>query len=507
MVEKGFVYLVGAGPGRADLITVRGADVLKKADCIIYDKLANPTLLKYARADAEIIHVPKRIGKSSTTQQEINKLLVEKAIDGRVVVRLKGGDPCIFGRVAEEIAVLNEAGIGFEIVPGITAGVAVSSYSGIMLTDRQYSSQVVFITGHEAEGKKDSNIDWELLAKFTGTLVFYMGVGNLESITEKLMENGLSPDTPAAVIANVTFPAQRIVKATLENIHKDCTEQKIEPPAIIVTGQGVHIDTNLDWFMKQPLFGKNILVTRDAPGNAEFAEKIISRGGNPVSFETFNIIPLTESNDFLQALTKFHEYQWIIFTSRNGVRIFFEAMENLKKDSRVFALAKIACIGSQTAAALQQYGIKADFVPSVFTSEEFGMQLINFANLKDKKVLLLRSQLASNELMQILTQGGAKVEDVAIYTAAMQKDDSTLIEKKIGSGEIDWVTFASPSAVKGFLENISSDIINLSKIKVASIGPVTSKELESHGVNINVTADEHTLEGLLDAIEQVYINK
>ncbi len=504
-MKKGFVYLVGAGPGRADLITVRGADVLKKADCIIYDKLANPALLKYARTDTEIIPVPKRIGKGSTTQQAINKLLVEKASGGRIVVRLKGGDPCIFGRISEEIAVLNEAGIGFEIVPGITSGVAVSSYAGIMLTDRQYSSQVVFITGHEAEGKKGSNIDWDLLAKFSGTLVFYMGVGNLGAIAEKLIENGLSPDTSAAVIANVTFPAQRIVKATLENIHKDCTEQKIEPPAIIVIGQVANSDADFDWFMKQPLFGKNILVTRDELGNAEFAEKIISRGGSPVSFETFSIMPLTESNEFLQALAEFHEYQWIIFTSRNGVGIFFEAIEKLKKDSRVFASAKIACIGSQTAAALQQYGIKADFVPSVFTSEEFGKQLINVANIKNKKVLLLRSQIASNELVEILTQGGAKVDDVAIYTAVMQKGDSVSLEKKIGSGEIDWVTFASPSAVKGFLENINSYVINTSKIKVASIGPVTSEELESHGVNINLTANEHTIEGLLDAIEQIYI--
>lgn len=505
MVEKGFVYLVGAGPGRADLITVRGADVLKIADCIICDKLANPALLKYTRADAEIIPVPKRIGKGSATQQEINKLLVEKASGGRILVRLKGGDPCIFGRIAEEIQVLNEAGIGFEIVPGITAGIAISSYAGIMLTDRQYSSQVVFITGREAEGKEISSIDWDLLAKFSGTLVFYMGVGNLGAITEKLIGNGLSPDTPAAVIANVTFPAQRIVRATLENIRNECDREKIEPPAIIIIGQAAKCEINFDWFMKQPLFGKNILVTRDAPGNVEFAEKIISRGGNPISFETFRIKPLTESNEFLQALTKFHEYQWIIFTSRNGVKIFFEAMGKLKKDVRVFASAKIACIGSQTAAALQQYGIKADFIPSIFTSEEFGKQLINFTNIKYKKVLLLRSQIASNELVEILAQGGAKVEDIAIYTAVMQKGDSVSLEKKIGSGEIDWVTFASPSAVKGFFENISSDIVNSSKINVASIGPVTSKELESHGVGINITANEHTLEGLLDAIEQVSI--
>jgi uroporphyrin-III C-methyltransferase len=205
-MTKSFVYFVGAGPGRADLITVRGTEVLKKADCIIYDKLANPALLKYARADAEIIHVPKRIGDASVTQHQINRLLVEKASGGRTVVRLKGGDPCIFGRISEEIAALSEAGIGFEIVPGITAGIAVSAYAGIMLTDRQYSSQVVFITGREAEGKKDSNIDWSLLAKFPGTIVFYMGMGNLDFIVERLVENSMSENTPTAVVTEVTFP-------------------------------------------------------------------------------------------------------------------------------------------------------------------------------------------------------------------------------------------------------------------------------------------------------------
>lgn len=503
-MKKGFVYLVGAGPGRADLITVRGAEILRKADCIIYDKLANPALLKYAQADTEIIHVPKRIGKGSTTQQEINKLLVEKASGGRTVVRLKGGDPCIFGRITEELTVLNEARIDFEIVPGITAGVAVSSYAGIMLTDRQYSSQVVFITGHEAEGKEESDIDWDLLAKFKGTLVFYMGVGNLAAIVGNLIENGLSPDTPSAVVANVTFSTQKIVKAPLENIQNECDREEIEPPAIIVIGQVAQSDINFDWFTKLPLFGKSILVTRDVLGNAELAEKIISRGGNPVAFETFKIKPLTGSNDFLQALTKFYEYEWIIFTSRNGVKILFEAMEKLNKDARVFASAKVACIGDQTAAMLNQYGIKADFIPSVFTSEEFGKQLINFTNVKNKKVLLLRSQLASNELVEILTRAGAEVEDVAIYTAVMQKGDTASLEKKIIGGNIDWVTLASPSAVNDFFENISGEIINSSNVKIASIGPITSKELERHGVNVDLTADEHTLDGLLDALEKVY---
>ncbi len=504
MVRKGFVYLVGAGPGKADLITVRGAEVLKKADCIIYDKLANPALLKFARTDAEIIHVPKRIGGASVTQQEINQLLVEKATSGKIVVRLKGGDPCIFGRVAEELTILSEAGIDFEIVPGITAGIAVSAYTSIMLTDRDYSSQVVFVTGREAEGKRQSNIDWPLLAKFPGTIVFYMGMSNLDSIAQKLIKNGMPEDTPTAVVTEVAFPTQRIVKATLARINETCEQNKIGPPAIIVIGTAADSDTRLDWFMKQPLFGKNIVVTRDAAGNADFAEKIIARGGNPVQFASIKIKPLTGSNKFLRTLAKFTDYDWIIFTSGNGVAIFFEALVSLGKDARVFGSAKIAAIGSRTAEKLSRFGIKADFVPSVFTSEEFGKQLLNFINLRDKKVLLLRSQIASNELVELLEKGGAVVNDVAIYTAVAQKNESDWLVEKIGKGEIDWLTFASPSSVNGFFEQIDVEIVQSGNVKIASIGPVTSEQLVSLGVNVDVTADEHTLYGLLTAIEKTF---
>jgi len=503
-MEKGFVYLVGAGPGRADLITVHGAEVLKKADCIIYDKLANPALLRFARADAEIIHVPKRIGGASVTQEEINKLLLEKASSSRTVVRLKGGDPCIFGRVAEELAVLIEHGIGFEIVPGITAGIAVAAYAGIMLTDREYSSQVVFVTGQEKQGKQKSNIDWNLLAKFSGTIVFYMGIGNLSFIAERLMENGMGADTPTAVIADATFPTQRVVKAALSDISENCKQQGIEPPAIIVIGAAADSNAQLNWFMKKPLFGKNIVVTRDTAGNAGFAAKIIDRGGNPIDFPTIEIRPLTHKNEFVRTLAKITEYDWIIFTSGNGVTIFFETVQGLGKDARVFGSAKIAAIGNGTAAKLSDFGIKADFVPSVFTGKELGKQLIAYTNLRSKKVLLLRSKIASNELVELLDKGGAEVQDVAVYTAVEEKSQCTWLIEEISNGRIDWLTFASPSSVNGFFEQIRSDLVNSGNVKVASIGPVTSERLKTLGVRIDVTAEDHTLDGLLDAIEQTY---
>ncbi|MHC4686292.1 MAG: uroporphyrinogen-III C-methyltransferase [Planctomycetota bacterium] len=474
-MKKAMVYLVGAGPGRADLITVRGAEVLKAADCVIYDKLANPALLNFARADAEILHVPKRIGGRSFTQQEINKLLIEKASGGRTVVRLKGGDPCIFGRCAEEAAVLAEAGIDFEIVPGVTAGIAVAAYTGIFLTDREYSSQVIFVTGREAEGKQKSNIDWHLLAKFSGTIVFYMGVGNLGYIAERLIENNMAESTPAAVIANATSPSQRVVKAPLCRISEKCKAEEIEPPAIIVVGAVADSDTTLNWFMKKPLFGRSIVVTRDARGNADFAAKIVQRGGNPIEFATIKIKPLTLTDQFLRTLAKFAEYDWIIFTSGNGVTVFFEALQSLSKDARVFASAKIAAIGSETAAKLSQFGINADFVPSVFTGKELANELITYTNLNGRKVLLLRSQLASKELVELLTQAGAEVQDVAVYTAVEEQSDSAPLTEKINNGRVDWLTFASPSSVRVFFEQIPGEVVNSSDVKVASIGPVTSR--------------------------------
>jgi uroporphyrinogen III methyltransferase/synthase len=501
-MAKGFVYFVGAGPGRADLITVRGAQVLKETDCVIYDKLANPALLKFAGKYTEVIHVPKRIGKGSATQEQINDLLIEKASGGKTVVRLKGGDPCIFGRIAEELAILTETGIDFEIIPGVTAGIAVSAYTGIMLTDREYSSQVVFITGREAEGKQDSNINWDLLAKFNGTIVFYMGIGNLDSIANRLIENGMDKDTSAAVVANVTFPAQKVVKAPLEKIYQKCKRQGIEPPAIIVIGVAADSDTKCDWFGKKPLFGKNIVVTRDVTGNADFAAKIISRGGNPLEFATIRIKPLTQKTEFVRGLAKINSYDWIIFTSGNGVVIFFEALQDLGKDARVFGSAKIAAIGGRTAAKLSEFGIKVDFVPSIFTSEQLGKQLLGFANLKNKKILLLRSELASNELVGLLTDVGAEVDNVSVYTAEEEKGESSWLTEEISNGIIDWLTFTSPSSVDGFFNRIPCDVVNKSKVRVASIGPVTTGRLKDLGIAVDVTATEHTIDGLLDTIEE-----
>ncbi len=504
MSKKGKVYLVGAGPGRADLITVRGADLLKTADCIIYDKLANPALLKFARPDAELIPVPKRIGPGSATQDQINNLLVEKANVGQTVVRLKGGDPGIFGRTGQELSALTKAGIDFEIVPGVTAAVAAAESAGILLTDRNYSSQVVFITGREAEGKQKSNIDCHLLAKFSGTIVFYMAMENLEFITKQLVKNGMAEETPAAVIADATLPSQKTVRASLKQISEKCKQNKVKPPAIVIVGAAA--DEKLNWLTSKPLFGKTIVITRDAESNANFAAKIIAKGGNPIEFTTIKNKPLTQTNKFLQTLAKLADYDWLIFTSANGITVFFDALQRLGKDARVFASAKIAAIGSETAAKLTEFGVKADFTPNIFTSKELGKQLIAFTNLKNKKVLLLRSQLASDELNKLLESTGAKVDNVPIYTTVtvtVKNKCDPLIEK-IKKGEIDWLTFVSSSSVKAFFEQIPAELANSSNIKVASIGPVTSEQLKRLGLKVDAQASEHTADGLLAAIEKIY---
>jgi uroporphyrinogen III methyltransferase/synthase len=500
---KGKVYLVGAGPGRADLITLRGAELLKTADCVIMDKLASPALLELARKDAEIIHVPKRIGPGSFTQGQINQILVDKALEGKTVVRLKGGDPCIFGRCTEEAVLLKEAGVEFEIVPGVTAAIAAAGYTGIMLTDRRYSSQVAFITGREAEGKEQTNLDWDVLARFPGTLVFYMGIGALPSIAKRLVDSGMAPETPVALVADATLPTQRMVQAPLSRIARECEKRQIEPPALVIVGPAAAGDANLNWFMRLPLFGKGLVITRDSEGNADSARKIIALGGRPIEYPTLAIQPLTDRSEFLRVLAEFPNYQWAIFTSANGVRIFCDALRELGKDARVFGGMKIAAIGPRTAETLEPFGIRADFVPEVFTGRELARQLIGYTDLRDKRVLLLRSEIASDELVEGLQAGGAAVTDVAVYTAVSRKGDGAALIEQMQQGKVQWLTFASPSAVRAFFEQIPSESVQTYSLKVASVGPVTSKELAQFGVRVDVEATEHTIDGLLDAIENI----
>jgi len=499
--NKGKVYLVGAGPGRIDLITVRGLELLKCADCVIYDKLANPALLGYARPDAKLIAAPKRIGDESVTQQQINDLLLEKASQGKTIVRLKGGDPYIFGRGTEEAKILADAGIDFEVVPGVTAALAASAYAGLALTDRNFASEVIFVTGREAEGKQRSDIDWPLLAHFHGTIVFYMGMANLDYLASRLIDNGMSADTPAAVIADATLPTQRITKATLATIAGCCAKNKITAPALVFIGPTAKGEARLEWLSKMPLFGKTIVATRDVTSNAELAAKITAKMAVPIELPVTRLKPLTDSNTFVKALAQIHAFDWVIFTSPNGVETFFAALTKMNKDARVFGSAKIAAIGSETSAKLTDFGIKTDFVPPEYTSKALAKALIESTSLKGRKILLLRSQLATDDLPQMLETAGAAVESVPIYTHEKNLCELKNVSEMLAEKSIDWITFASPFAVTCFFEQIPADFVKSSGAKVASIGPVTSSRLTEAGVKIDVEAAEHTIDGMLIAIE------
>jgi len=500
--KKSKVYLVGAGPGRMDLITVRGLELLKTADCVIYDKLANPGLIKYARPDAELIATPKRVGDESFTQQQINNLLLEKAAEGKTIVRLKGGDPYIFGRGTEEAKALADAGIDFEVVPSVTAAIAASAYAGIAITDRNFASEVIFVTGHEAEGKENTSIDWVLLARFSGTIVFYMGMSNLKSIANRLIENGMAPATPAAVVADATLPTQRGVKATIATIADVCEKEKIGAPALVFIGQTAKGDSRLEWLTKWPLLGKTIVVTRDVAGNAESAAKIADKLAIPIELPVSRIKSRADSNDFIKTLSQIHSYHWTIFTSPNGVEIFFSELAKLNKDARVFGPAKIAAIGSETAASLAHCGLKADFVPAEFTSKDLAKGLTESTNLRGQKILLLRSRLASDDLPQLLENAGAVVDNVPVYTHEKNLCDLKRLSEMLTEKKVRWITFASPFACTCFFEQIPVDFVKSGNARVASIGPVTSKKLVELGVKVDIEASEHTIDGLICAIEQ-----
>ncbi len=505
--KSGRAYLVGAGPGRIDLITLRGLELIKSADCIIYDKLANPALLNYARADAELIGTPKRIGDESFTQQQINNLLIEKASEGKTVVRLKGGDPCIFGRGTEEAVVLAEAGFDFEVVPGVTAAIAAASYAAIPITERTFASEVIFVTGHEAEGKQRSSIDWPLLARFSGTIVFYMGMGNLENTAARLIENGASADTPAAVVADATLPSQRTVRATLASIADTCVKQRIGPPALVFIGQAAKGNPRLDWLSKMPLLGKTIILTRDPAGNAEFSAKLVAKMAIPIELPVTKLKPLTDSNAFVNSLAKLSEYDWVIFTSANGVEFFFDAVTKLGKDARVLGPVKIACIGDRTAEKLASFAIRPDFVPDKFTSKDLAKGLIEFTNLQGRKICLLRSKLANDDLPQLLHAAGAIVDDVPVYTSEKNLCDLKHISEMLTAKKIHWLTFASPFTAACFFEQIPPDFVKSSNARIASVGPVTSKKLNELGVKIDVEPAEHTIDGLICVIEQFETEK
>ncbi|MDP1854039.1 MAG: uroporphyrinogen-III C-methyltransferase [Candidatus Omnitrophota bacterium] len=494
---KGKVYLVGAGPGDYKLATLRALELIKRADCIVYDYLANTALLKSADKGCKIIYVGKKGGAHTLPQGKINRLLIASAKKYKTVVRLKGGDPFIFGRGGEEALFLRKHKINFEIVPGVTSAIAVASYAGIPLTERAYNSSVGFITGHEDPTKKESNIDWQALARGLGTLVFLMGVGNLASISKKLLAAGKPKNTPVAVIRWGTTARQKTVIGNLGNIAEVARKNKITPPSIIVVGEVVDLRKQLNWFETKPLFGRRIIVTRTREQASKLSEKLEDLGGSVIEAPAIKIVSIGADKEVRESLEE--KPDWIFFTSQNGVAEFAQILQRNKKDARILNTAKVCAIGSETAKSLRGIGINADYVPSQYYAEAI-IKHFDSLEFKNNSALILRAKKARNVLAQGLRDIGMPVKVIDLYDTLID-DQTKLLVKEAFKEKIDWVTFTSSSTVENFIKLLGKGYQkSLSGIKLASIGPITSQTLRKFGLKPHVEAKVYTIEGLVDAI-------
>ena len=499
------VYLVGAGPGDPGLITVKGRACIENADVIIYDYLAAPALLKYAREHTEIIYVGKKGGDHTLPQDGINALLVEKAKDGRIVTRLKGGDPFVFGRGGEEAEVLIEAGIPFEIVPGVTSAIAAPAYAGIPLTHREYTATVAFITGHEDPTKSESNIDWAALAKI-GTLVFFMGVKNLPYIVSRLTANGMSGETPVALVRWGTTPKQVSLAATLDNIVEKATAAGMKAPAIIIVGHVVSLRDKMHWFEDRPLLGKRIVVTRARQQASDLVSRLTEMGADCLECPTIEVVEPQDWSPLDKAIENLSAYGWIVFTSVNGVKFFFERLFALGKDVRALHHMRTAAIGPVTAEKLMGFGLRSDIVPETYRAESV-VDAFRNENVSGKKILLPRAAEARPVLPVELRKMGAEVDEITTYRTEQAREKAEILLKELQSGDIDMVTFTSSSTVKNFKSLLPADanLKDLMKdVTVASIGPITSDTARELGFDVQITAESFTIPGLCDAIRGYY---
>ena len=494
----GKVYLVGAGPGDTKLITIRGLELIGQADVIIYDNLVNKELLRYARAGAEIIYAGKKASRHELPQRDINALLARTAKSNSMVVRLKGGDPFIFGRGGEEAQYLASRKIPFEIVPGVTSAISVPAYAGIPLTHRDHASTVAFITGHEDERKTGSTINWPDLATGPDTLVFLMGMKNLEDIAKRLIDEGRDPDTPACVIHSGTLPAQKVATGSLRTIVKKVRKEGLKPPGIIVVGDVVGLRDSLNWFEKKPLFGKRIVVTRAQHQSRKFGEALADSGAQPVFLPSIDIEPIIPNNRLRRAISKISSYDSIIFTSTNAVAIFFAHLRGSRKDARALAGKTIIAIGEATSARLALFGIETDLVPEKFTSEGI-ISLLDKLEITSKRFLLPRARDARDIIVSYIRGKGGICDVIPTYRATAPLHVEPL------PGDLDVFTFTSSSTVKNFIALYGKEV--LEKKVIASIGPVTTETLVSSGIDVDIEARRSDITGLVDAIETFFRTK
>ena len=485
----GKVFLVGAGPGDPDLITVKGRRVLERADVVLYDALANPRLLDYAAASAERIYVGKKRAQHEMSQEEINALLIAKARAGGNVVRLKGGDPFIFGRGGEEVEELAAAGIAFEIVPGVTVPLGVAAYTGVPLTHREHTSAVTFVTGHRVEA-----IDWAKVGS-AETVVLFMGLVNFAEIAREMIARGRSADTPAMAVRWATRADQETVVGTLATLGARISEHGLRPPATIVIGEVVKLRDRLNWFETLPLFGQRVVTTRDRRQSRELAEPLEALGAEVISMPVIDIQPPRDPEPLARALEQLDSYDWIIFTSANGAKRFIQALDASARDLRALR-AKICAIGPATRAAVEAWHLKVDCMPAEYVAESL-LEALAGEDLAGKRVLLPRAAVARDVVPVELTKRGARVDVVEAYRTEAPEDVKARVAEALAR-KPHWITFTSSSTVKNFVE--AADGAPLEGIKIASIGPITSATARELGLRVEVEADPHTMQGLVAAI-------
>ncbi len=501
MEKKGFVYLVGAGPGDPGLFTIKGKELLEQAEVVIYDRLVSPEIIAWANPQAELIYVGKQSSRHTLSQDEINALLADQAAQGKRVVRLKGGDPFVFGRGGEEALFVKERGIEFAVVPGISSAIAVPAYAGIPVTHRDATSSFAVITGHEKPGKEVSSINWEQISTGIGTLVFLMGVENLEYIVENLLKNGREPHTPVALIRRGTMPDQEVVSGQLDNIVTRVREAGLNPPAIIIVGETVDLRTRLKWWETGPLWGKRIVVTRSRSQASVLVKKIRELGGEAIELPTIEIAQEENLQQLYRAFDHIQSYQWIIFTSVNAVDIFFQELIQSGHDIRSLAGLKLGAIGPATAGRLQQYGLQVQLIPEEYKAEGI-VQALQNSIIPGQKILLPRARGAREVLPLELAKLGAEVEEIFLYQAVVPRNIDHLRIQEMLAQSVDYITFTSSSTVANFVEIAGSQPAEMlaQRAKVACIGPITAEKARANGLKVDLVASEYTIDGLLRSI-------
>ncbi|MGI8553177.1 MAG: uroporphyrinogen-III C-methyltransferase [Dehalococcoidia bacterium] len=503
-MAEGKVWLVGAGPGDPGLLTIKGADVLGQADAVVYDRLVNPAFLERVPPECERIYAGKEPGGDPMSQTAINELMVRLGKAGKRVVRLKGGDPFVFGRGGEEAQALHDAGLPFEVIPGVSSAIAVPAYAGIPVSQRGIATSFAVVTGHEDPDKCGSDINWAHLALGVDTLVFLMGVGSLTSIAEQLLAAGRSPETPVAVIHQGTTTHQRSVTGVLSDIAQRVQDARLTAPSVTVVGEVVRLRETLAWFETRPLFGKRILITRTRHQSSNLRGLLEADGAEVVELPTLEIVDGASPeliNRVIAALGD-GQYAWVIFTSANAVRRFFHYLRESGHDARAFH-SQVAVIGPGTSDALAEFGIRADAMPQDYVGEGL-LQLLSAHELARRRVLLPRAEGARPELIQGLRAQGAEVEEVPLYSSEVPRNPDPSVLSQIDAGTIDAVTFASSSAVRNLVKMLGGDAAALRKAAIACIGPITAWEAERCGLTVAVTAAEHSVPGLVEGLRRYF---